>query len=52
MNEQQYRLAKTILFAIALVIAAIWVWSNRFYCDTGKSYVIDKWTQKILILQE
>lgn len=52
MNEQQYRVAKTILFAVALLIAAMYVWSTRFYTDPGRIYVIDKWTQKILPLSE
>ena len=52
MTEQQYRVAKTILFTVALLIAAMYVWSTRFYTDQGKVYVIDKWTQKILPLSD
>ena len=50
MNEQQYRLVKALLFAVALTIAGIYVWGTRFAIDDG--YVIDKWTQKIYTPEE
>lgn len=50
MNEEQYRVVKAILFAIALMIAGIYVWSTRFVVDD--TYVIDKWTHKIYSCNE
>lgn len=51
MNEQQYRLAKTILIAIALIILGAYVWGTRYVVDSD-GYITDKWTHKIYVLED
>ena len=52
MNEQQYRLVKAILFAIALIIMATYVWSTRFVYDKEGEYIIDKWSYKLYYIED
>lgn len=52
MNEDQHRLAKTLLFAIALLIAGIYVWSTRFVYDYDGDFIVDKWSHKLYDIQE
>ena len=47
LSENNYRLAKVILFTIALVISSIYVYNSRYELVPQWYSVVDKWTGDI-----